>query len=122
MKTFVSIFLFLTCFVLGSAMAAEVTVCKMGNVERRVEVGSTDPAKTVPCEVKYFKENLTEGKVLWSAQNEAGYCVTKAKEFVDKLGTMGWNCVASATTEQPKTEAPAKTEPSKAEPAKKTAK
>lgn len=76
--------------------ASHVTVCKSGSVERRIEVGGPEEGKNLPCEVKYFKEGQDEPKVLWTAQNDAGYCDTKAKEFAEKLGTMGWTCDAAS--------------------------
>ncbi len=88
--------LFLLSFCITSfplmAFSAEVTVCKNGEIERRVEVVSTSSEKSVPCEVKYFKEGDDSGKVLWSAQNEADYCKKKAKEFTEKLVSLGWQC------------------------------
>ena len=88
--------------------AADITVCKSGSLERRVEVSFTNAEAKVPCEVKYFKEGNAEGKVLWSAQNEVGYCEKKAVEFVEKLGTWGWDCAAKSDEKVPaETEKPA---------------
>lgn len=53
---------------------------------------------TVPCEVQYFKDTEAPGEsqVLWSAQAQAGYCESKASEFVAKLEGWGWSCSAGA--------------------------
>ena len=52
----------------------------------------------VPCSVVYKK--LTEGvedQVLWTAENDAGYCEDKAKAFVDKQIGWGWTCVETVS-------------------------
>ena len=63
----------------------------------RVEI-YTEPGKTVPCEVHYFKDTEAPGEseVLWSAEAQAGFCEQKAAEFVAKLQGWGWQCGASA--------------------------
>ena len=67
--------------------------CSIDEVTRRVEVLS-EPGVSVPCEVHYYKVTEVPGEdlVLWSAQNEAGYCEARAAEFVEKLRSMGWTC------------------------------
>jgi hypothetical protein len=67
--------------------------CTQGELVRRVEI-YTEPGTTVPCEVHYFKDTEAPGEqqVLWSAQADAGYCQTKATEFVAKLEGWGWTC------------------------------
>ena len=67
--------------------------CSIDEVTRRVEVLS-EPGVSVPCEVHYYKVPEVPGEdlVLWSAQNEAGYCEARAAEFVEKLRSMGWTC------------------------------
>jgi hypothetical protein len=83
--------------------------CTHGDLVRRVEI-FTEPGMTVPCEVHYFKDTEAPGEtqVLWSAQSQAGYCESKASEFVSKLEGWGWNCSAAA--------APAPTDDSDMEP------
>ncbi len=84
-------------FLLPFQALATTTVCTKGKLERRVEVTPVDAAAKAPCEVKYFKESGDEGSVLWSAKNKADYCEAKAAEFIQKLGTFGWNCSGSST-------------------------
>ncbi|WP_058119487.1 hypothetical protein [Photobacterium kishitanii] len=72
------------------AYAQDKYVCHKGGVERTVEVVYSQPGSKVPCEVKYTKPN--SNKILWSADHEVGYCETKAKQFVHKLGGFGWSC------------------------------
>jgi hypothetical protein len=44
----------------------------------------------VPCDVKYTKpEGAT---ILWSANNEVGYCENKAQEFAIESAMRGWSC------------------------------
>lgn len=75
------------------------TTCKMGSVERKVEIVTTDATKKVPCEVKYTKDG--EEKVLWNATTDASYCETKASEFVAKLSSLGWQCDSATETQEP---------------------
>ncbi|PSV15868.1 hypothetical protein C0W59_09740 [Photobacterium kishitanii] len=65
-------------------------VCHKDGAERTVEVVYSQPGSKVPCEVKYTKPD--SNKILWSANHEVGYCETKAKQFVLKLGGFGWSC------------------------------
>ena len=71
--------------------------CTMGDLTRRVEIAS-EPGVAVPCEVHYYKDSEAPGEqqVLWRALNEAGYCETKAAEFVARLQEMGWQCNAAS--------------------------
>jgi hypothetical protein len=67
--------------------------CTMDGNTRRVVI-LTEPGVTVPCEVQYHKDTEAPGQVqvLWSASSQADYCQSKAAEFVDKLGSLGWSC------------------------------
>ena len=68
--------------------------CTLQDLQRRVEIFH-ETGVTVPCEVHYFKDTEAPGEsqVLWRAQNEAGYCESKAENFIGKLRNMGWTCV-----------------------------
>jgi len=68
-------------------------VCTYGEMTRRVVI-MTEPGVAVPCEVHYYKDTEAPGEteVLWSAENDAGYCQRKAEEFVQKLDGWGWSC------------------------------
>ena len=89
----------LVTFVLTAAVAtfgvpllAASTQCTHGDLVRSVEVIYSDPGQAVPCEVLY--EKSTEGQQLtpWRAQNDHGFCETKAASLVEKLQSMGWAC------------------------------
>jgi hypothetical protein len=71
--------------------------CTMGGLVRRVEIVH-EPGRAVPCEVQYVKESEAPGQreVLWNAQNEAGYCEARTREFVARLGSLGWACAESS--------------------------
>ncbi len=73
--------------------------CAMGGLSRRVEVAYTSAA-AVPCEVRYYKDSEGQSgpQVLWSAQNQAGYCEQQAQDFVSKLQSMGWTCTDTGTS------------------------
>jgi hypothetical protein len=83
------------------ALASDSTTCTKDKLERRVAVVSTTD-KPAPCEVRYYRDVDSEGKVLWSAKNKIDYCNTKAQEFIQKLISFGWTCKGSinATTAQ----------------------
>ncbi len=86
--------------VLPLAMLAPIAfadeVCAQGELTRTVRIVYADPGQAVPCEVLYEKSQEGGTQTLWRARNEAGYCEARAKEFVEKLKTMGWSC----TTQQ----------------------
>ena len=67
--------------------------CTQGDLVRRVEI-LTEPGVPVPCEVHYYKDSEAPGEaqVLWSAQNQAGYCQAKTEEFIAQLEGWGWDC------------------------------
>lgn len=69
--------------------------CTLGNNVRRVEI-VYETGVAVPCEVHYIKETEAPGEreVLWSARNESGYCEARTREFVARLASLGWECLA----------------------------
>jgi hypothetical protein len=73
--------------------------CALGDAVRRVEI-VYETGVAVPCEVHYIKETEAPGQreVLWNAQNESGYCEGRTREFVARLASLGWNCVAAASS------------------------
>jgi hypothetical protein len=81
------------------AVYADSWSCRQGNNVREVHVERTT-ANPVPCRVVYRK--LTEGvedQVLWNAQFDAGYCDSKARDFISKLESYGWTCVETIRDE-----------------------
>jgi len=78
---------------LGFAQDVTNYQCSLDELTRRVEILS-EPGMPVPCEVHYYRDTESPGddQVLWRAQNEVGYCETRAAEFVEKLRSMGWTC------------------------------
>jgi len=86
----------LTAAALPSITAAQEAgkfQCSYGDMQRRVEIVS-EPGVEVPCSVHYFKDTEMPGEqqVLWSANNDATYCRSKAMELVAKLEGWGWDC------------------------------
>ena len=67
--------------------------CSQGGLERRVSI-VYETGVAVPCEVHYYKDSEAPGErqVLWTANNESGYCETKTQEFIEKLEGWGWSC------------------------------
>jgi hypothetical protein len=81
----------------ATAIAADNYRCTLGDLVRRVEIYS-EPGREVPCEVHYYKDTEMPGErqVPWRAQNEAGYCETRAAAFIEQLKSQGWDCQVSA--------------------------
>lgn len=81
----------------ASALAQDASSyrCTFGDNVRRVEIVS-EPGVSVPCEVHYYKDTEAPGEkqVLWSAQNEDGYCEARTRDFVAQLTEWGWSCQA----------------------------
>lgn len=106
---------FLTALVPGFALGQTGTAfeCSFDDMQRRIEI-LTEPGVTVPCEVHYFKDTEMPGEnqVLWTATSEAGYCESKAQEFVAKLREWGWDCTSASSAEPaPEPEPEAESEP-----------
>ncbi len=70
------------------------SLCKVGDVLRRVEIHYYEQDKAVPCEVHYYKDTEEPGadQILWRAENETGFCENKMTAFVDELAGFGWYC------------------------------
>ncbi|VAW60705.1 hypothetical protein MNBD_GAMMA11-1848 [hydrothermal vent metagenome] len=67
--------------------------CRHNDNVREIHVEQSTSAP-VPCSVVYRK--LTEGvedEVLWTAENDAGYCEDRAQGLVEKQTAWGWTCV-----------------------------
>ena len=55
---------------------------------------------SVPCDVVYKKQTEgVEDQVLWSAENQEGYCEEKAGELVARLESWGWVCLETVSQE-----------------------
>ena len=85
--------------VLPLSASAESWSCRHDNDVREVHIVQETGA-AVPCSVVYKK--LTEGvedQVLWTANNDANYCLEKAQGLVDKQTGWGWTCVETIADE-----------------------
>ena len=83
--------LFITLLICSfSAVAYDKYVCTHGDAERVISVVYENDQDHVPCEVQYDKGEGAQ--TLWNAQAEAGYCESKASEFVEKQESWGWSC------------------------------
>ena len=55
---------------------------------------------SLPCDVVYKKQTEgVEDQVLWSADNEEGYCEEKARELVANLESWGWVCLETVSSD-----------------------
>jgi hypothetical protein len=72
----------------GIARADETYICTFGQKERVISVNHEDQETKLPCEVRYKKDGVTE--TLWTSRNEANFCESKAKDFVQKQVDWGW--------------------------------
>jgi len=93
---------------LGSAPAlAEEFQCRLGGVERRVELHLADSANRVPCEVLYWRNvaQQTEPRVLWHAESDARFCIEKTQELIARLEDGGWRCTVADATRSARGEA-----------------
>ena len=81
------------------SVSAESWSCRHDNNVREIHIVQETDAE-VPCSVVYKK--LTEGvedQVLWTANNDANYCLEKAQGLVDKQTGWGWTCVETIADE-----------------------
>ena len=91
---------FLFCaLTVSSAANADAWSCSHIDLVREVLIEYPE-GDVLPCNVVYKKaiEGFTD-QVLWSASNEQGYCEQKAREFVVKLESWGWDCIEAGNAE-----------------------
>jgi hypothetical protein len=82
--------------------AAEQYVCTYDNKVRKVRL-NYPTGHQVPCSVIYEKPTEDGSKkIMWEAQQQIGYCETKASEFTEYLRTNGWNCKKDTATDNNK--------------------
>ncbi|MDO6747164.1 hypothetical protein [Gilvimarinus sp. 1_MG-2023] len=65
--------------------------CQLGETTRLIEVAYLVPEQTVPCEVRYQK-NDEPGLVLWRANNQTGFCENKAQKLIREHEALGFTC------------------------------
>jgi|SRR5690554_1261972 len=87
---------------LSSASVAEpssnyVFVCQLDDSIRRVEVTYLLADQKVPCEVQYKKDD-EDVKVLWRADNQEGFCESRAQHFIKRHTDWGFDCVGDDMT------------------------
>jgi hypothetical protein len=97
------------------AVRAEEFRCWNGGLERRIELSSADDTQGLACEVRYWRDATApgNGRVLWQAQKDAGFCRAKALELLTRLEAGGWRCDSLS---QPASAAPAPTRETDAPP------
>lgn len=94
----------MTALVMAGAAQADVTVCKMGDMVRKVSVVHMDNDSSKPCDVQYSKDTEQPGepaKTLWHYSVEVDQCAIKAQGFVEKLSGMGWSCATEGAEAAP---------------------
>lgn len=86
--------LLLACTLLVSGQAsADSWNCRNNDLVREIVV-EYPQGGALPCRVVYKKQTEgAEDKELWSAINQQGYCIERAKEFADKVESWGWTCI-----------------------------
>lgn len=75
--------------------------CKLDASTRTISVNFPEQ-KSLPCQVQYTKEGNTQ--TLWQANNTEGYCEERAREFVAKHESWGWQCASQHITPQADTQ------------------
>ncbi len=93
-----------------SSTAEESYACLHEGSERIIRVTYDSPDSPVPCQVVY--EKASGSQILWSAQNEAGYCESQAEAFAEKQRSWGWDCTKMEVPTAESSEQPAGTTPS----------
>jgi len=81
---------------------ADMTVCKMGDITRRVELSHQDGDSSKPCEAKYYKDTEQPGaepQLLAKYNVEVAKCKEKTDALIQKLTGMGFNCAAEGASQ-----------------------
>lgn len=86
----------LACLLVPVSAFADSWTCVHNNLLREVKIQYAGSAP-VPCSVVYNKPDEGDSsQVLWTADNQEGYCEEQAQGFVAKLESWGWTCVNDA--------------------------
>jgi hypothetical protein len=86
----------LVCLLAPAGAFADSWSCTHNNMLREVKIEYAGAAP-VPCSVVYNKpDEGASSQVLWTADNQEGYCEEQAQAFVSKLESWGWACTNNA--------------------------
>lgn len=91
---FILVFGSSVAFAQSAERTPEYYECTQADLMRTVRVVYPESGENV-CEVLYAKptEGVEETAQWWaSAEANIGYCSRQAKEFLDRLGNLGWSC------------------------------
>ena len=83
--------LLITILPIATSYADDTYICAYNGNERSIKIKYTYADSKLPCDVVYEKSSGSQ--ILWSAENQEGYCEAKAAEFVEKQQGWGWECV-----------------------------
>lgn len=75
-------------------------VCTQAPDVRIIEVAYLVPEQKVPCEVRYKKEDA-ESSILWRADNQEGFCESRAQYLVEKQREWGFECKSDNAPSEP---------------------
>lgn len=68
------------------------SICRLGQLERRISVDYERPPAKVPCQVRYEKKPGADISFPWRAVREIGYCEARATALAEKFEALGWSC------------------------------
>ena len=76
------------------AATDEAFLCRSHGSERRIELQYVEGPDRLPCEVVYWRDSTKrgEGRPVWEAQNDFGFCIERTRDLVQKLQDSGWSC------------------------------
>jgi hypothetical protein len=76
------------------AATDEAFMCRSQDRERRVELQYVESPDRLPCEVVYWRDftGQSEGRPVWEAQNDFGFCIERTRDLVQRLQDAGWTC------------------------------
>jgi len=88
---------------LASQVSASSWTCHKAELTREVVIFYPQAPARLPCKVFYAKpkENVLP-RALWESNNTQNYCEQKAAEFIEKLTSLGWRCLATTSKNKPK--------------------
>ncbi|HSA79209.1 MAG TPA: hypothetical protein VLE23_00220 [Geminicoccaceae bacterium] len=76
------------------AATDEAFMCLSQGRERRIELQYVEGPDRLPCEVVYWRDftGTGEGRPVWEAQNDFGFCIERTRDLVHRLEDNGWSC------------------------------
>lgn len=94
--------------------------CRRDEQRRTLWAETKSPEGHLPCQILWTEGDQSQPKLMWLARNQAGFCVAKLPQALDRWARAGWRCQSQdeidispppSTTDPIENKTPNKTDP-----------